>query len=59
MVRQFQRVATTTVLAMVRQHPQQAEKHLLRPLLKPLLRCLGEPGNSLPPPGQAAESDGA
>ncbi|XP_063168843.1 transport and Golgi organization protein 6 homolog [Candoia aspera] len=37
---QFQRVATATVLAMVRQHPQQAEKHLLRPLLEPLLHCL-------------------
>ncbi|XP_034282579.1 transport and Golgi organization protein 6 homolog isoform X1 [Pantherophis guttatus] len=47
MVRQFQRVVTATVLAMVRQHPQQAEKHLLRPLLKPLLRCLGEPEGSL------------
>ncbi|XP_029139068.1 transport and Golgi organization protein 6 homolog [Protobothrops mucrosquamatus] len=46
-VRQFQRVATTTVLAVVRQHPQQAEKHLLRPLLEPLLRCLGEPEGSL------------
>ncbi|XP_039186897.1 transport and Golgi organization protein 6 homolog isoform X3 [Crotalus tigris] len=46
-VRQFQRVATTTVLAMVRQHPQQAEKHLLCPLLEPLLRCLGEPEGSL------------
>ncbi|KAM3829044.1 transport and Golgi organization protein 6 homolog isoform 2-T2 [Vipera latastei] len=44
-VRQFQRVATTTVLAIVRQHPQQAEKHLLRPLLQPLLCCLGEPGS--------------
>ncbi|XP_061450194.1 transport and Golgi organization protein 6 homolog isoform X2 [Rhineura floridana] len=36
---QFQRVATTTVLTMARQHPQQAEKHLLRPMLDPLLRC--------------------
>ncbi|XP_032087061.1 transport and Golgi organization protein 6 homolog [Thamnophis elegans] len=47
MVRQFQRVATATVLAMVRQHPQQAKEHLLRPLLEPLLRCLGEPEGSL------------
>ncbi|XP_028595718.2 transport and Golgi organization protein 6 homolog isoform X3 [Podarcis muralis] len=36
---QFQRVATTTVLSMARQHPQQAEKHLLRPIMEPLLRC--------------------
>ncbi|XP_053255851.1 transport and Golgi organization protein 6 homolog isoform X3 [Podarcis raffonei] len=36
---QFQRVATTTVLSMARQHPQQAKKHLLRPILEPLLRC--------------------
>nr|XP_028595718.1 transport and Golgi organization protein 6 homolog isoform X3 [Podarcis muralis] len=36
---QLQRVATTTVLSMARQHPQQAEKHLLRPILEPLLRC--------------------
>ncbi|XP_026540632.1 transport and Golgi organization protein 6 homolog [Notechis scutatus] len=47
MMHQFHRVATTTVLAMARQHPQQAEKHLLRPLLEPLLRCLGEPEGSL------------
>uniref|UniRef100_A0A8C6XSP8 Transport and golgi organization 6 homolog n=1 Tax=Naja naja TaxID=35670 RepID=A0A8C6XSP8_NAJNA len=50
MMCQFHRVATATVLAMARQHPQQAEKHLLRPLLEPLLRCLREPGNGLPPP---------
>ncbi|XP_027759600.1 transport and Golgi organization protein 6 homolog isoform X2 [Empidonax traillii] len=37
--RQFQRVATTTVLTMAREHPQLAERHLLRPLLSPLLRC--------------------
>ncbi|XP_033012960.1 transport and Golgi organization protein 6 homolog isoform X3 [Lacerta agilis] len=36
---QFQRVATMTVLSMARQHPQQAEKYLLRPILEPLLRC--------------------
>uniref|UniRef100_A0A8C7E2M8 Transport and golgi organization 6 homolog n=1 Tax=Naja naja TaxID=35670 RepID=A0A8C7E2M8_NAJNA len=45
MMCQFHRVATATVLAMARQHPQQAEKHLLRPLLEPLLRCLREPGD--------------
>ncbi|KAM6430576.1 transport and Golgi organization protein 6 homolog isoform 2-T2 [Liasis olivaceus] len=45
--RQFQRVATATVLTMVRQHPQQAERHLLCPLLEPLLRCLGGPEGSL------------
>ncbi|POI28611.1 hypothetical protein CIB84_007639 [Bambusicola thoracicus] len=37
--RQFQRVATTTLLTMVKEHPQLAEKHLLQPLLTPLLRC--------------------
>ncbi|NXU80737.1 TNG6 protein, partial [Oreotrochilus melanogaster] len=36
---QFQRVATTTLLTMVRGHPQLAEQHLLQPLLAPLLRC--------------------
>ncbi|XP_060110136.1 transport and Golgi organization protein 6 homolog [Heteronotia binoei] len=38
--RQFQRVAVTTALTMAREHPQQAEKYLLTPLLEPLLRCL-------------------
>ncbi|NWY05394.1 TNG6 protein, partial [Nothoprocta ornata] len=37
--RQFQRVATTTILTMVKGHPQLAEKHLLQPMLAPLLRC--------------------
>ncbi|NWI94293.1 TNG6 protein, partial [Pitta sordida] len=37
--RQFQRVATTTLLTMAREHPQLAERHLLQPLLSPLLRC--------------------
>ncbi|XP_051661542.1 transport and Golgi organization protein 6 homolog isoform X2 [Manacus candei] len=37
--RQFQRVATTTVLTMAREHPQLAERHVLQPLLSPLLRC--------------------
>lgn len=37
--RQFQRVATTTVLAMAREQPQLAERHLLQPLLAPLRRC--------------------
>ncbi|NXR13737.1 TNG6 protein, partial [Semnornis frantzii] len=36
--RQFQRVATTTLLTMAKEHPQLAEKHLLQPLLAPLLR---------------------
>ncbi|NXP48614.1 TNG6 protein, partial [Heliornis fulica] len=39
--RQFQRVASTTLLAMVKEHPQLAERHLLQPLLAPLLRCSG------------------
>ncbi|XP_042336576.1 transport and Golgi organization protein 6 homolog [Sceloporus undulatus] len=38
--RQFQRVATMAVLTMTREHSRHAEKHLLRPLLEPLLRCL-------------------
>ncbi|NXA07676.1 TNG6 protein, partial [Sapayoa aenigma] len=37
--RQFQRVATTTLLTMARKHPQLAERHMLQPLLSPLLRC--------------------
>ncbi|XP_042653560.1 transport and Golgi organization protein 6 homolog isoform X1 [Tyto alba] len=37
--RQFQRVATTTLLTMAKEHPQLAEKLLLQPLLAPLLRC--------------------
>ncbi|XP_062997035.1 transport and Golgi organization protein 6 homolog [Elgaria multicarinata webbii] len=45
--RQFQRVATTTVLSMARQHPEQAEKHLLRPMLEPLRRCLDAAETSL------------
>ncbi|KAK2545612.1 Tango6, partial [Columba livia] len=39
--RQFQRVATSTLLTMAREHPQLAETHLLQPLLAPLLRCAG------------------
>lgn len=38
-VRQFQRVASTTVLTMAREQPQLAERHLLQPLLAPLRRC--------------------
>ncbi|NXT08913.1 TNG6 protein, partial [Prunella fulvescens] len=37
--RQFQRVATTTLLTMAREQPQLAERHLLQPLLAPLRRC--------------------
>ncbi|NXR17014.1 TNG6 protein, partial [Cinclus mexicanus] len=37
--RQFQRVATTTLLTMAREQPQLAEKYLLQPLLAPLHRC--------------------
>uniref|UniRef100_A0A8C2TW20 Transport and golgi organization 6 homolog n=1 Tax=Coturnix japonica TaxID=93934 RepID=A0A8C2TW20_COTJA len=43
--RQFQRVATTTLLTMAKEHPQLAEKHLLQPLLAPLLRCSDAAGN--------------
>lgn len=44
--RQFQRVATTTLLTMAKEHPQLAEKYLLQPLLAPLLRCSDAAGNS-------------
>ncbi|KAM8946796.1 transport and Golgi organization protein 6 homolog [Pelodytes ibericus] len=37
--RQFLRVATETVLTMAREQPQLAEKHLILPMLAPLLRC--------------------
>ncbi|XP_064579260.1 transport and Golgi organization protein 6 homolog [Zonotrichia leucophrys gambelii] len=37
--RQFQRVATSTVLSMAREQPQLAERLLLQPLLAPLRRC--------------------
>ncbi|NXS81741.1 TNG6 protein, partial [Erpornis zantholeuca] len=37
--RQFQRVATTTLLTMAREQPQLAERHLLQPLLAPFRRC--------------------
>ncbi|NWV61658.1 TNG6 protein, partial [Malurus elegans] len=37
--RQFQRVATTTLLTMAREQPPLAERHLLQPLLAPLRRC--------------------
>ncbi|NXR60868.1 TNG6 protein, partial [Rhadina sibilatrix] len=37
--RQFQRVATSTLLTMAREQPELAERHLLQPLLAPLRRC--------------------
>ncbi|XP_064242729.1 transport and Golgi organization protein 6 homolog [Passer domesticus] len=37
--RQFQRVATSTLLSMAREQPELAERHLLQPLLAPLRRC--------------------
>ncbi|XP_051884631.1 transport and Golgi organization protein 6 homolog [Pristis pectinata] len=45
--RQFQRVATTTLLAMVKEQPDLADGHLLEPLLAPLITCLrtGEMGD--------------
>uniref|UniRef100_A0A8D0GMC0 Transport and golgi organization 6 homolog n=1 Tax=Sphenodon punctatus TaxID=8508 RepID=A0A8D0GMC0_SPHPU len=42
--RQFQRVATTTLLTMAREHPPLAVKYLLRPMLEPLLQCLDTAG---------------
>lgn len=44
--RQFQRVATTTLLTMAKEHPQLAEEHLFQPLLAPLLRCSEAAGTS-------------
>ncbi|XP_005403636.1 PREDICTED: transport and Golgi organization protein 6 homolog isoform X2 [Chinchilla lanigera] len=38
--RQFQRVATTTVITMSREQPRLAANYLLQPLLAPLHRCL-------------------
>ncbi|NXT76009.1 TNG6 protein, partial [Zapornia atra] len=38
---QLQRVAAATLLAMAKEHPQLAERHLLQPLLAPLRRCSG------------------
>ncbi|XP_069758006.1 transport and Golgi organization protein 6 homolog isoform X3 [Narcine bancroftii] len=42
--RQFQRVATTTLLSMVKEQPNLADRHLLRPLLAPLVTCLRTEG---------------
>ncbi|XP_033898912.3 transport and Golgi organization protein 6 homolog isoform X3 [Acipenser ruthenus] len=47
--RQFQRVATTTVLTLVQEQPELAEKYLLAPLLSPLTRCLGTGDHKLSP----------
>ncbi|XP_061863208.1 transport and Golgi organization protein 6 homolog isoform X3 [Colius striatus] len=41
--RQFQRVATSTLLAVAREQPQLAQQHLLQPLLTPLRRCTEAP----------------
>ncbi|XP_021488179.1 hyaluronan synthase 3 isoform X3 [Meriones unguiculatus] len=38
--RQFQRVATTAFIAMLRERPELAPKYLLQPMLAPLQRCL-------------------
>ncbi|XP_036044577.1 transport and Golgi organization protein 6 homolog [Onychomys torridus] len=38
--RQFQRVATTTFITMLRERPELAPEYLLRPMLAPLHRCL-------------------
>ncbi|KAJ1083801.1 hypothetical protein NDU88_003956 [Pleurodeles waltl] len=42
---QFQRVATTTLLRMAKDHPQLAKKYLLQPILEPLLHCLDTEDN--------------
>ncbi|KAM4722032.1 transport and Golgi organization protein 6 homolog [Rhinophrynus dorsalis] len=50
--RQFQRIATETFLAIGREQPQLAEKHLILPMLRPLLRCVvthtGSTGHFIP-----------
>ncbi|XP_067905053.1 transport and Golgi organization protein 6 homolog isoform X2 [Heterodontus francisci] len=48
--RQFQRVATTTLLSMVKEQPELTDSYLLRPLLAPLINCLGT--------GETAERSG-
>uniref|UniRef100_A0A8D0GLY6 Transport and golgi organization 6 homolog n=1 Tax=Sphenodon punctatus TaxID=8508 RepID=A0A8D0GLY6_SPHPU len=57
--RQFQRVATTTLLTMAREHPPLAVKYLLRPMLEPLLQCLdtaAKCGWDTSPPTQPLDS---
>ncbi|KAM4612463.1 transport and Golgi organization protein 6 homolog [Discoglossus pictus] len=50
--RQFQRVATETVVAMVREQRQLAERHLILPMLGPLLRCTGTQTGTSSTPGE-------
>ncbi|XP_067854338.1 transport and Golgi organization protein 6 homolog [Heptranchias perlo] len=44
---QFQRVATTTVLTMVKEQPELADRYLLRPLLTPFIICSGTGGTEI------------
>ncbi|XP_053555388.1 transport and Golgi organization protein 6 homolog [Bombina bombina] len=55
--RQFQRVATETFLTMSREQPQLAEKHLILPMLEPLLRCTSKQTAEPPPPGKTLVSE--
>ncbi|KAG8437528.1 hypothetical protein GDO86_008294 [Hymenochirus boettgeri] len=48
---QFQKVATETFLSIGQVQPQLAEKHLILPMLEPLLRWIHAPQETLPAPG--------
>ncbi|XP_063801992.1 transport and Golgi organization protein 6 homolog [Pseudophryne corroboree] len=55
--RQFQRVATETFLKMARDHPQLAERHLILPMLAPLLRCTMAQAEKPAAPGETLVSE--
>ncbi|XP_056413222.1 transport and Golgi organization protein 6 homolog [Hyla sarda] len=55
--RQFQRVATETFLKMARDQPQQAEKYLVLPMLKPLMHCTMTEAEKSPVPGETLVSE--
>ena len=44
LARQFLRVATSTISAMVTNHPAETKTHLIDPVLKPLTSCLEKSG---------------
>ncbi len=44
MARRFLRIAVTAIELMLKQHPTDAKRHLLVPLLDPLLGCLDRHG---------------
>ncbi|XP_075045192.1 transport and Golgi organization protein 6 homolog [Mixophyes fleayi] len=55
--RQFQRVATETFLKMARDHPSLAEKHLIVPMLEPLIRCTMAQAEAPAAPGETLVSE--